>query len=100
MRIRVLLEGAADGVASSIKWGQPVFEVAGPVAWMRAHGGHVNVGFWRGAQLDDPKRLLQGSGAKMRHLKLYPGDEVPEEDLRRFMLEAVELNRKLGSPAR
>ena len=35
---------------------------------------HVNVGFFHGAALPDPARLLQGSGKYMRHVKLTPGE--------------------------
>jgi hypothetical protein len=34
---------------------------------------HVNVGFFRGAELSDPNGLLQGTGKFMRHVKLRPG---------------------------
>jgi hypothetical protein len=34
---------------------------------------HVNVGFFQGAALPDPARLLQGAGKYMRHVKLRPG---------------------------
>ena len=34
---------------------------------------HVNVGFFQGASLPDPARLLQGSGKFMRHVKLKAG---------------------------
>jgi hypothetical protein len=34
---------------------------------------HVNVGFFQGAALPDPARLLEGSGKFMRHVKLKPG---------------------------
>src|SRR5207245_7959793 len=34
---------------------------------------HVNVGFFHGAALPDPARLLQGTGKFMRHVKLAPG---------------------------
>jgi hypothetical protein len=34
---------------------------------------HVNVGFFQGASLSDPARLLQGTGTFMRHVKLKPG---------------------------
>src|ERR1017187_8200227 len=34
---------------------------------------HVNVGFFQGAALPDPARLLQGAGKFMRHVKLRPG---------------------------
>jgi hypothetical protein len=34
---------------------------------------HVNVGFFQGASLPDPARLLEGTGKFMRHVKLKPG---------------------------
>ena len=34
---------------------------------------HVNVGFFFGAELEDPTGLLEGSGKRMRHVKLKPG---------------------------
>ena len=34
---------------------------------------HVNVGFFHGAALADPARLLEGTGKFMRHVKLRPG---------------------------
>jgi hypothetical protein len=34
---------------------------------------HVNVGFFQGAALPDPARILQGAGKFMRHVKLKPG---------------------------
>ena len=37
---------------------------------------HVNVGFFFGALLKDPARLLEGTGKRGRHVKLWPGREV------------------------
>ena len=37
---------------------------------------HVNVGFFNGAALKDPARLLEGTGKRMRHVKLKPGIEI------------------------
>ena len=37
---------------------------------------HVNVGFFRGAELADPEGLLEGTGKFMRHVKLRPGCDV------------------------
>jgi hypothetical protein len=34
---------------------------------------HANVGFFFGAELDDPTGLLQGTGKRMRHVKVKPG---------------------------
>ena len=44
-----------------------------PFAYVNVFTAHVNVGFFQGAGLPDPARLLQGSGKFMRHVKLKPG---------------------------
>jgi hypothetical protein len=46
---------------------------------------HVNVGFFQGASLPDPTRLLQGSGERMRHVKLKPGTANDELALRKLI---------------
>jgi hypothetical protein len=41
-------------------------------AYVNAFKSHVNVGFFRGAEIADPEGLLQGTGKFMRHVKLRP----------------------------
>jgi hypothetical protein len=41
-------------------------------AYVNVFKAHVNVGFFRGAELADPKGLLEGTGKFMRHVKLRP----------------------------
>jgi hypothetical protein len=43
-----------------------------PFAYVNVFTSHVNVGFFHGAALRDPARLLQGTGKFMRHVKLRP----------------------------
>jgi hypothetical protein len=43
-----------------------------PFGYVNVFTSHVNVGFFHGAALPDPARLLQGSGRFMRHVKLRP----------------------------
>jgi hypothetical protein len=45
-------------------------------AYVDAFKAHVNVGFFRGAEIPDPDRLLEGTGKFMRHVKLRPEAEV------------------------
>lgn len=40
-------------------------------AYIAVHGAHVNLGFYHGALLPDPERLLEGSGKKLRHIKMH-----------------------------
>jgi len=44
-----------------------------PFGYVNAFTSHVNVGFFQGAALPDPARLLQGTGKFIRHVKLKPG---------------------------
>jgi hypothetical protein len=44
-----------------------------PFGYVNVFTSHVNVGFFHGASLSDPARLLQGTGKFMRHVKLSPG---------------------------
>ena len=52
-----------------------------PFAYVNAFKAHVNVGFFHGAFLPDPKGLLEGTGKRMRHVKLRPEEEVDEAGL-------------------
>lgn len=44
--------------------------------YVNAFTGHVNVGFFCGAMLDDRSGLLEGVGKRMRHVKLRWGQPV------------------------
>jgi hypothetical protein len=46
---------------------------------------HVNIGFFQGASLPDPARLLQGTGKFMRHVKLKPGTATNAAALSRLI---------------
>ena len=50
-------------------------------AYVDAFTAHVNIGFFHGADLDDPAGLLQGAGKRMRHVKLRWGEPAPTEAL-------------------
>jgi len=43
-----------------------------PFGYVNVFTSHVNVGFFHGASLPDPAHLLEGSGKRMRHVKLRP----------------------------
>ena len=47
-----------------------------PFGYVNVFKAHVNVGFFLGAHLKDPARLLEGTGKRMRHVKLGPGEEL------------------------
>jgi len=56
-----------------------------PFAYVSAFTSHVNVGFFQGASLHDPARMLQGTGKFMRHVKLRPGTPTNAAALHRLI---------------
>ncbi len=54
-------------------------------AYVNAFKAHVNVGFFRGAEIADPEGLLEGTGKFMRHLKLRPEHDVDATDLMKLI---------------
>ncbi len=54
-------------------------------AYVNAFKAHVNVGFFRGAELADPNGLLEGTGKFMRHVKLRPEGDVDARALMRLI---------------
>ena len=52
-----------------------------PFGYVNTFRSHVNVGFFNGAVLSDPASLLEGTGKRMRHVKLKPGFEIDSSSL-------------------
>src|SRR5688572_14604064 len=38
---------------------------------------YMNLGFFNAVSLTDPKKLFEGTGTNMRHIKLYSADDIP-----------------------
>ena len=52
-----------------------------PFGYVNTFKSHVNVGFFNGAVLRDPAGLLEGTGKRMRHVKLKPGFVIDSSSL-------------------
>ena len=98
--VRQIVREAAPNADEAIKWAQPVYSSNGPFAYIKAFKNSVNFGFWRGVELKDPKGLLQGSGDKMRHVKLTTTDDIDAEAFSDFILQAMQLNQTKGDPTK
>jgi hypothetical protein len=59
-----------------------------PFGYVNVFTSHVNVGFFHGAALPDPARLLRGTGKFMRHMKLRPGTPTNAAALNKLIAAA------------
>src|SRR5262245_53191585 len=103
---RWLTDGAIELRSTAQQWFAQIRECGGDVrelmhdgcpvacvedaafAYVNTFKNHVNVGFFGGAQLADPAGLLEGSGKRMRHVKLTPEREPNDAALRDLIAAA------------
>lgn len=66
--------------------------------YVNAFTSHVNIGFFHGASLDDPAKLLQGSGRFMRHVKAMP-TSLPDAASLKSLIHAAyaDIKKKLAA---
>src|SRR6516164_5343152 len=68
-----VMRDCGDDVRELLHDGHPTACVGDAAfAYVNAFKAHVNVGFFRGAEIADPEGLLEGTGKFMRHVKLTP----------------------------
>jgi len=95
----VQIRQCGDDVRELMHDGCPVACVEdAPFAYVNSFKSHVNVGFFYGAVLPDPTGLLEGSGKRMRHVKLNPDRELNAADLGDLIDAAyLDIRERLGA---
>jgi hypothetical protein len=86
-RARALIHEALPDVTETVKWrkpsnpgGVPVFEQDGIICTLEAFTDKAKITFARGAQLEDPSGIFNGSlgGNTMRAIDVREGDDLDE----------------------
>lgn len=94
-----VMRGCGDDVTELLHDGHPTACVEdGAFGYVNVFSSHVNIGFFHGATLDDPRRMLQGDGRFMRHVKASPAS-LPDEAALKALIEAayVDIKKKLAA---
>lgn len=60
----------------AVSWGWGPRKMIEAYACALPYKGHVNLAFYRGADLPDPAKMLCGTGKAMRHIQLTMPDQV------------------------
>ena len=81
-----VMRGCGDDVRELLHDGHPTACIGDAAfAYVNAFTAHVDVGFFRGAEIGDPLGLLEGTGRFMRHVKLRPEGPVDVIALRKLI---------------
>lgn len=68
-----------------------------PFVYVNVFKAHATVGFFNGADLKDPAKLLEGSGKRMRHVKVKPGAPLDAKALGALILQSyADAKARLG----
>lgn len=90
--IRDALKQSFPDLEEAWKWSRPVYWLKGKyICYLVANKNDVNFGFERGAHLADPKGLLKGTGANMRHLKFKTLSDLDLDYARALVKQAIEM---------
>ena len=87
IRLRDLIYKVVPEAAEGIKWSMPHFSLERTVCYIGGFKSHVTLAFHDGRMLNDPDRILLGTGKKMKYLKFRNMDDIDEEMLKRWILE-------------
>ncbi len=92
-----VMRECGDDVRELLHDGHPTACIADAAfGYVDAFTAHVNVGFYRGAELADPAQLLEGTGKYMRHVKITPDSDIDASALTQLVESAyTDMKRRL-----
>jgi len=93
--LRNFVKEIVPGVKETMNaWRIPTFEAPNAFCFYMVGRNHVTFGFHFGTSLQDPERLLEGTGKNVRHVKLRTVAELQQKGLAGLVLAAARLNGK------
>jgi hypothetical protein len=88
-KLRQLIKEAAPNLTESIKWNLPCYASGKNICYFVAQRNSLNFGFYDATTLADPEKLLEGTGKKMRHVKIRSIESMPEDALRNLIKQVA-----------
>lgn len=78
IQLHQIVMSAEPEFTLSLKWRNPAYSIDGQtVLYLADQTDYVHLGFYNGALLDDPNGVIEGTGKRMRHIKIaLMGDEL------------------------
>ena len=87
-----LIRTAGPEFEEAIKWGNPTFSVGGALrCYVATYPKHVHLGLFNGASIRGNHELIEGTGKRLRHVKLTAVTLELEARLREIVRESGSL---------
>ena len=88
--LRRFVKKTAPTLVESVKWGNGCWlKGKAPVAYVYSDKEWVQFGFIRGSSLKDPKKLLEGNGQYVRHIKVRKTADIDAKAFAALLRQAM-----------
>ncbi|HEX6977296.1 MAG TPA: DUF1801 domain-containing protein [Patescibacteria group bacterium] len=87
LKLRAIIFKTFPDIKEEFKWSLPYYM---PVCYIGAFKDHVNLGILFGGLIKDAKlqEMMEGTGALMRHVKIYKMSDIDQSKISRILKEA------------
>ena len=96
LRLRELILSTDKKITEGIKWNNLTFSVGKDhfaFIYTYKQVDYINLGFLYAVELSDPKKLFEGTGKGMRHIKIKGEKDIPAAQVKKWVKEAVLLKK-------
>ena len=88
--IRDIFFGANKKLVESVKYGGLAFNVSNAlIGGIYTYKKHISIEFSNGSGFIDTDSILEGSGKKRRHIKIYTDDDIFQKNVTYFVSQAM-----------
>ena len=88
--LRRFVKKTAPTLVESVKWSNGCWlKGKAPVAYVYSDKEWVQFGFIRGSSLKDPKKLLEGKGQYVRHIKVRKTSDIDQKPFVALLKQAI-----------
>ncbi len=89
-KLRKLVSNTAPNLIESSKWTNGVWLKGElPIIYCHTEPDHIQLGFFDGANLNDPKEILRGKGKQVRHIRIEKASDIDEKAFAIMIRKAV-----------
>jgi len=90
-RLRAIVRTHYPQLGEDVKWHVPVYSLGTtPIVSIEGFKAHVNLKFFKGAELEDREAILEGTGRGVRHAKFRTPEDVDEGKIQALIDQALE----------
>ncbi len=89
-KVPKVISDVAPKIETIVKWGQGCWtEGKNHKVFIHCEPFHIQLGFYTGSKLEDPKNLLQGTGKFVKHVKIFSSEDINETAFKNLIRQVV-----------